>query len=38
MLQKIGQYAKVEIFLLRELGDRLWEVLVKPARKGKNWE
>ena len=25
--------AKVEIFLLRELGDRLWEVLVKPARK-----
>jgi S-adenosylmethionine:tRNA ribosyltransferase-isomerase len=25
--------AKVEIFLLRELGDQLWEVLVKPARK-----
>ena len=25
--------ARVEIFLLRELGDRLWEVLVKPARK-----
>ena len=25
--------ARVEIFLFRELGDRLWEVLVKPARK-----
>ncbi|HDQ00135.1 MAG TPA: tRNA preQ1(34) S-adenosylmethionine ribosyltransferase-isomerase QueA [bacterium] len=25
--------AQVEIFLLRELEDRLWEVLVKPARK-----
>lgn len=25
--------ARVEIFLLRELEDKLWEVLVKPARK-----
>jgi len=25
--------AKVELFLLRELSDSLWEVLVKPARK-----
>ncbi len=25
--------SKVEVFLLRELEDRLWEVLVKPARK-----
>ncbi|MBU1881591.1 tRNA preQ1(34) S-adenosylmethionine ribosyltransferase-isomerase QueA, partial [bacterium] len=31
--QKEKTDAKIEVFLLRELNDSLWEVLVKPARK-----
>lgn len=31
--QKDKTDAKIEVFLLRELNDSLWEVLVKPARK-----
>ena len=30
--------AEVEIFLLRELENNLWEVLVQPARKVRIWE
>ena len=31
--------ARIEVFLLRELNkkNRLWDVLVDPARKNKNW-
>jgi len=31
--QKEKTDAKIEVFLLRELNDSLWEVMVKPARK-----
>ena len=33
MAQKDRSDAKVEVFLLRELANDLWEVMVKPARK-----